>query len=184
MKLSLWGDTETKVLPDDTCEHPDERHSLKLVEEQPDGFKRVITIGGAHNCSKPRSDGSNHGIGSVRIWFLLVGPEGAVQWLINTGWFTRSTPPLPLNHPSLYHPSLYHLSPEAWDVGYHSRKPVYEEQPNMGACEYLDGELCYYDGSGLNAARFTPDFLTHPGAIWEVLAEEYDKRFQTVRVHP
>ena len=58
---------------------------------------------------------------------------------------------------------LYHPMPV--DLGYHSPKPLYEDQTQISdSCEYLDGRPCYYDGSGLNAK-----------SIYEVLLKEGDK---------
>ena len=163
--VNIWGREEVKLLPDDTCEQHDSRQKLTVRELQPDGFKQVIQLSGAYKCSK--TGGSSHGIGSMRMWFVLVGDKGAVQWMINTGWYTRSTQPLPTDEPH----------PQAWDLGYHSRKPRYEEQTGVDNCEFLDGAACYYDGSSLNAIKFTPDFITHPGEVWAMLRKYYDSTF-------
>lgn len=167
--LKLWGGKETKVLPEDTCEHPDDRRWLEIKEVMPDGFRRIIQISGAYRCSKPFSDGKGHGISSMRMFFILVGPKGAVQWLIDTGWHTRTTQAVQAvikDYPM----------PHAWDLGFHAPASQYDGQSRM-ECGLVDGGACYYDGTGLSSVRFTPDFLTHPGAIWDALRVEYDRKF-------
>lgn len=79
---------------------------------------------------------------------------------------------------------LHIMHPMPADIGYHSPKPMYEDQEPMGSkkavytpreptednpmtqniefvdtgtftpCPYLDGRPCYYDGSTLNAERY------------------------------
>ena len=158
---------EKKLLPDDVCEQHDERRRTVLRERLADGFERCIQIIGAHKCSKPRSDGSNHGIGSATMRFVLAGPAGATQWILNTGWFTRSTPPLPNAKPS----------PEAWDLCYHALTPQYDGQTSQGPCDWLGGKPCFYNSSGSRAMEPLPDFITHPDTIWTVLQEAYKARF-------
>ena len=60
--VTLWGETETKLLPDDTCEHPDTSSHLRITEEMPNDLKRSIMFQGAHKCSKPRTDGRNQAL--------------------------------------------------------------------------------------------------------------------------
>lgn len=69
--------------------------------------------------------------------------------------------------------------PKVWDLGYHSRRPMYDDQSiHQESCDWLDGAPCYYDGSSLNGERFLQDFLTHPGSIWRVLWKEYEETFE------
>ena len=162
---SLWGPDELKVLPDDACEHHDLNRGLMTREPVGGGFEHVILLSGAYKCSKSRSDGGSHGIVPLRIWFALVGPKGAVHWLLNTGWKPRSVPESGSLGPY----------PRAWDIGFHSRTPLHEDVPAGAPCDVLNGVPCYYDGSALNAPQFVPDFLTHPGAVWDALRTEYDR---------
>lgn len=116
-------------------------------------FKRSVHWEPGHDClrfeckvgspgCRPGSGGS-HGIGGMKLRFVLRGNEGAVSFLLHTGWLPE--------------PDLSCLLSERggfvmpMDLGYHSLKPTYEGQNPGGVCEHLDGEVCYYDGSGLNA---------------------------------
>ena len=174
--MTLEAKYEEKHLPDDVCEQHDSRNITILREKRDGGFERGIVLRGAHKCSIPRSDGRNHGVGSVRMTFLLIGPSGAVQWMIDTGWYTRSTSPLPSG--------LGIAPPGAWDLGYHSLTPGYEGQSTMGPCDWLGGKPCFYDGSGLRAMVPMPDFLTHPDTIWSVLEAEYTALFDKKEATP
>lgn len=69
-----------------------------------------------------------------------------------------------------------HVGPLPVDLGYHSKTPQFDGQSAISeSCEILDGEPCYYDGSGLNAhdALHT---LVNGGedALWEFLDSYYD----------
>lgn len=96
--------------------------------------------------------------------------------------------------------------PTGADVGYHSPKPMYDGQEPMGGtsiewvdgvafgkqmkvpeskptgtfdpCPYLDGQPCYYDGSGL-AAKPMLELLIEKGsdAVWAALEARYHKLF-------
>ena len=67
------------------------------------------------------------------------------------------------------------------DLGYHSKTPQYEGQEVMDdACEFCDGQPCYYDGSGLNAtdAMYA---LVNGGetALWAFLDAYYEAVFNS-----
>ena len=124
----------------------------------------------------------NYGIGSVQIRFVLKGPEGAVQFLMGTGWY------LPQVAEELLRKNVDPAGirtffwPKGWDVGYHSPTPRYEGQEPMGEpgeCPLVPaGSRCYYDGSGL-AAEPALDRLLHFGheAVWLTLENRYDELF-------
>jgi hypothetical protein len=141
----------------------------------PDAFERRIEFSPAFD--KRSSDpAKNFGIGAVRIWFYLIGPEGAVQWQIGTDWYVPSA------QDHLYSLSAYRrdkaLRPQAWDLGYHSPRPLYEgQEPNSHDCEVLGGP-CYYDGSSLNAERLIRPFLEGGSeAVWRELEDFYRSTF-------
>jgi hypothetical protein len=65
------------------------------------------------------------------------------------------------------------LKPMAADLGYHSPYPMYEGHEEWGGrmeCDLLDGGVCYYDGSGLNAEE-PWRILRHDGeaAFWRFM---------------
>jgi len=67
------------------------------------------------------------------------------------------------------------------DLGYHSPNPMYDGQESMGACQYLDGKTCYYDGSGLDAEEIYK-VLVEKGsdAVWEELEKYYVETFKEI----
>lgn len=76
--------------------------------------------------------------------------------------------------------------PMAADLGYHSPVPLYESQLALrgkGECPYLGHQdVCYYDGSGLNAQElWERDEDGAPESIWKALEEYYRDQFQSVR---
>lgn len=98
----------------------------------------------------------NYGIGDMHIIFLVIGPKGAVQWLIGTGWYVDSA----CKHlMGFARNSLTdQRRPNGWDLGYHSKEPKYEDQSPMDQCDIC--EPCYYDGSSLNAELPIEGFLS------------------------
>lgn len=167
---------------DTCCERSDRAakkepiHNANEVRQvMPDGFTRIIRFAGAHRCNL--KGGRSHGIGEMRIWFILLGAKGATQWLLGTGHYLGADGA---------RVSSYRLSgekdqgpkPDAWDLGYHSPKPIYEGQEPNKECDLLPGGECYYDGSGLNGKPHVEPFLAGgPDYIWGVLREDYDARF-------
>lgn len=112
---------------------------------------------------------SGHGIGSAMLRMILKGEEGAVQFVMMTGWYLES---INLGLGSM-------RDPMGFDLGYHSPKPMYEDQKIVrDDCPYLDGKPCYYDGSSLRAEEVTKTLIEEGHeAVWNRLEKEYDRRF-------
>ena len=143
-----------------------------------DHFKKSVTFAPAYDKRDP-DPSKNYGIGGVRIRFVLVGPKGAVQFLLLTDWYPAHVQ-REVNPHNIF---ASELKPRGADVGYHSPKPRYDGQESMGPCEHLDGAECFYDGSGLRAMEWVPEFLEGGDAwVWrklegvyrEVVGEEQD----------
>jgi hypothetical protein len=122
-------------------------------------------------------DGKNYGIHGLDIWFILIGPKGAVQFAV--------TFPTYLPHVELYDRPDWTYQPKisGFDVGYHSPKPMYEDQAES-ACELLEGGKCYYDGSSLQADDWVKELFSTKGErieplLWAKLEQEYKDRFET-----
>ena len=99
--------------------------------------------------------------GSFWIWFVLKGPKGAVQFVMDSGWWNQS-------------------KPRGTDIGYHSPTPRYDGQTAMQQhCEHTGG-ICYYDGSSLRAdEEWMPQFLKGGTAwLWPRLEAEYRAVFE------
>lgn len=138
-----------------------------------------ITIFTPAYDKRPKNPGDpNYGIGSVRITFVVKGPQGAVQFVLYTDWYLPAQQHDPVLGPKLMGTGLglNRLRPMGVDVGYHAYKPHYEDQSTMGPCEFLDGANCYYDGSGLRADDWVDKVLLPKGSdgVWEALEDEYD----------
>jgi len=121
-------------------------------------MEHIIKFESGYDCIKfecinsspgcqPDSGGS-HGRHGLNIRFVVKGPLGAVQFLLFTGWMPQRAE----RGPAGLHIADWggrYMMPA--DLGYHSPAPRYEDHRSMGPCEFLGGQPCYYDGSGLNA---------------------------------
>ncbi len=112
--------------------------------------------------------GGNHGVHGLNMRFILKGDEGAIQFLVFSGWLPE--------------PKLATLDkiypPMPADLGYHSKKPNYEgQEPMENECEYIGGK-CFYDGSGLNAEEPFRILCNEGGeALWAYLEKVYESYF-------
>lgn len=118
-------------------------------------------------------------IGAVRIRFVLKGELGAIQFLLGTDWYTENKQREFYDHPCSY----FEVEPKGWDVGYHSPKPMHEnDEPISNTCEFLDGRPCYYDGSSLAAEPIRDRLLAEgDAAVWEELERRYVDTFGEAR---
>lgn len=121
--------------------------------------------------------GGSHGRHGLTIRFVSQGKDGAVQFVLFTGWLPQYTQPSKIGLRELHGLDECRTIPA--DLGYHSKNPRYEGQkPVQKSCEFCDGQPCYYDGSGLNAndAMYA---LCNGGhdALWEFLDAYYETVF-------
>jgi hypothetical protein len=124
-----------------------------MMEQQVGNFKRTIMFKPGFDWRAEESS-RNYGIGSTRIWFVLTGEKGAVQWQIGTDWYPESARRHLMNFSTKPAPN----KPQGWDLGYHSRTPMYEDHSAM-ECDTLPEGKCYYDGSCLSADLLVEGFL-------------------------
>lgn len=128
----------------------------------------------------------NYGVHGVNLRMVLVGPEGAVQFLVYTQWMlphvqrrTIARVTRRVGNSDMETELRCFFTPQPADLGYHSKKPMYEGQTPMdNQCEYTGGP-CYYDGSGLQAhAVFR--MLVEKGheAVWQALEARYKAQFE------
>lgn len=146
------------------------------MSEQKPAFERITKVSLPYD-RRHSDDKKNYGIGGFRIWHVLKGPKGAVQFMYGVGAY------LPHLTPEYYAKglNLEHGKISGWDVGYHAYKPQYEDQKPMGECDILGCE-CYYDGSGLRADDWVNEIFSIVGEdpskrLWEKLEEEYELQF-------
>ena len=133
-------------------------------------MNRVIEWTPAYDKRHP-DPSKNYGISSMTVRFVLIGDEGAVQFVLLTGWHLKHV------REEFASRGLTGVMPS--DLGYHSYQPCYEgQQPITEACEYLGGSPCYYDGSALAADRVFEIFLAGgEEALWKELEDYYQQVF-------
>lgn len=143
----------------------------------------------------------NYGLHGVSMRWLLKGKLGTVQFLLYTNW---QLPTVAKEFEFQKVPSCL-TAPMPADLGYHSRVPLYDSQrpmeektiegtkkvkmpdgeelefPNIVPqnkfipCEYLDGDVCFYDGSSLNAQKPFEILVTSgEEALWNYLQIYYE----------
>lgn len=149
--------------------------------------ERIVRFERGYDCIKfecinddphchPGSGGS-HGRCGLKIRFVVKGEEGAVQFLLMTGWVPQYAEADRIHYRHVPEWESHGVIPS--DLGYHSKKPQHEGQIDSGPCEFCDGEPCYYDGSGLNASD-AMYALVNGGdeALWEFLEAYYATTFE------
>lgn len=146
-----------------------------MIEQQVGQFKRMVHIKPGFNWIRAEPS-RNFGIGDVRMWFVLIGEKGAVQWQIGTDWYPESARQHLARFPSW--PLSGEHQPKGWDLGYHARERQYEEQPSR-SCDILPEGKCYYDGSGLAADDLIEGFLNGGDDwLWNRLEAYYAHVFE------
>jgi hypothetical protein len=143
-------------------------------------FKKITRVRLPFDRRDP-NPGINYGIGGIETTHILQGPKGAVQFTVY--W------PIYLPHVERERDwskersfgSEHGRAPMGADVGYHSPKPMYDDQ-TCRDCDLLEGGKCYYDGSGLAADRWVKEVFSvrgvHPeDGIWWRLENEYRELF-------
>jgi hypothetical protein len=149
-----------------------------IMVENGEKFEKITTITPAFDRRDPNPN-KNYGIHGCELRMVLKGELGATQFLVFTNWQLPHVTEEFLNKNYTRKIELKcAFLPTPADVGHHSPKPFYEEQTKRDDCPYLDGNPCYYDGSGLRAEEWY-DILVEYGSdkIWEMLEEEYYSRF-------
>jgi len=147
-------------------------------------FEKIVEFSPAFD-KRHKNPKKNYGIGAVRIRFVLKGKKGAVQFLMGTNWFLPETVKeyktkgvKELGLVNLLNDEHDCVGISGWDIGYHSKKPMYAGHESIDKnCPYTDG-ICYYDGSGLRA-KDIPELLVRKGSdeIWKYLENYYLSTF-------
>ena len=139
-------------------------------------FERIVRVTGAYD-KRSNNPQQNYGICACRIFFILKGRKGAVQFLVGTNWH--------LSHVQReYRAWQYNfdcksdrIEPSGWAVEYHALEPRYDGQTSM-ECDLLEGGRCYYDGSSLRAYEWVPKFIEGgTDWLWPALEAEYHDLF-------
>lgn len=122
--------------------------------------------------------GGSHGKHGLEIEFIVKGKKGAVWFVLYTGWFPQS---ISEEENSIVDWGRNKVLPV--DLGYHSKIPQYKgQEPTNQSCELCDGQMCFYDGSAINAqdAMYT---LVNGGDVklWEFLESYYNNIFNKAK---
>lgn len=129
-------------------------------------FEKIVQFLPAYD--QRHSDANkNYGIGAAKISMALKGAKGAVEFVLDTGWFFPSTD--------------YERGPVPTCICYHSPVPMRSEQrPIVSYCEFLD-DRCYCDGSASGADEVF-DILVRQGGdgVWQYLEKYYRDIFGEV----
>ena len=153
-----------------------------MIEQKVGEFTRKILFKPGF-CWARDEPARNYGNGSVRMWFVLIGQKGAVQWQIGTDWMPKAAREdvamrSAIHRLCLKTPEEYQ-KPTGWDLGYHSPAPKYEgQEPMHDNCEFTGGK-CYYDGSTMNADLLIEGFLNGGDDwVWNRLEAYYRHTFE------
>lgn len=97
----------------------------------------------------------------ITTWYYVIGPDGAVQFMLMRGRTIDIDLPL--------------------DLGVHSPKPLYDTDYPMKDCKVLHGD-CYYSGSTGLAQDLYQRFQRHqdPEFLWQELEDYYVRLFRLV----
>lgn len=138
-----------------------------------DKFEQRVVFTRAKNWS--RADASrNYGHIGMKITFALIGPAGAITWLVYPRWYVQ---PSRDAWQGLIRDNEPRDMPDAWDLGYHAYEPQYEDQTSC-TCDLLKGGKCYSDGTLLGAKELIEGFIAGGDEwIWRKLREVYESRF-------
>jgi hypothetical protein len=113
----------------------------------------------------------------MNICFIVKGDEGAIQFVIYTGWIPQHAKKSTIGTLNIRKWSVMDVMPA--DLLTISKKPLYEgQEPPFDSCDLCDDEPCYYDGSSLNAEL--PMYVLVNGgdeALWKYLEDYYHATF-------
>lgn len=158
------------------------------------GLERIFEMTSARDCHdgcafgsarcKPGS-GGYHGRHGAEMRMVVKGEHGAIQFVVYTNWHAKPTydhlvaahdPANAFGYGPGWSARLV-FGPMAADLGYHKRTEEWEGQLRTDDCPYLDGDPCYYDGSGLWAEEVFETLVTKGSdAVWNRLEAEYATR--------
>lgn len=151
-------------------------------------FRKIVEWTPAFDRRDP-TPSKNYGIHGMELRFVLKGPEGAVQFLISTNWQLPHVAEEQKRAPAVAPWPHLVCGPTPADIGYHSSRPIWEYQvkdgPAFDECPWLDGQPCYYEGSGLHARDVFAIFTEHgEQAMWDYLRAYYEDTFDSKEPKP
>lgn len=137
-------------------------------------------INDSPNCAPGK--GGFHGASGLLISFLTKGDEGAVQFVLSTGWLPQHIKKDEIGVRQIGRVIPFGAedsSPMPFELGFYSKTPCYPgQEPLHEKCRWTDNQPCYYDGSGLKAND--PFYALLNGgseALWQFLDACYEHIF-------
>lgn len=139
-------------------------------------MEKIITFLPAYDKRNPKP-AKDYGIHGVELRMILKGELGAVSFLLMTNWHLPHIVQEQEQKHKDFIPGVL-LRPLPADISYHSYKPLHDFQTEPNPCTYLDGGLCYSDGSTLSA-QFYFDVLVEKGSavFWNEMENYYTETF-------
>jgi hypothetical protein len=130
------------------------------IRETVDGFERVLSIEPGYN-----DRGGKYGVHGMDLRFVLIGPLGAVHFLMRTGWIPDEKG---------VNPTLSRSYPAPSHIGWHWRTEKFGTADYGDDCDWLPAG-CFYDASYSAADPVLAKFLAGGAdAVWPMLREHYD----------
>lgn len=115
-----------------------------------------------------------YGVGSVRLFFVLKGPKGALTFSLFTDFYPKSALERWEKEKRSKPYTPYYLG----FLDYHSPTPTCDYQSSIESCPFLDGKRCYCDGTSL-VDDLTELFITQgTDKLWAELEHRYKEYFQ------
>jgi hypothetical protein len=169
--------SDTTKLDLDLCKLDlERRHNANKnnsIREVVGKYTRVIEfeVGFDHWTDKAKY-GCDHGQHGMQMRFVLIGSEGAVQWL--SGFQDMVPGNVDIIDNVKYRGTTGTVF-SGWDLGYHWNTKQYDGMSEFD-CTYTESGHCYYDGSGIAGGNLVPIFLSEgPAGIWQQLEEYYEE---------
>lgn len=134
-------------------------------------FERIVDVSPAYDFV--RGPNTKYGIHGVELTFIVKGDKGAVQLKFGTDWYLKSVQDRQ-GARMLSSPYGNLLQPHGYDIGYHSKVPMYDgQEPLTEECPVIGGR-CFYDGSSLNADEWIEPFMAGGTEwLWPKLEQYY-----------
>lgn len=149
-------------------------------------FKKIIKFKAAYD---KRSDDptKDYGIHGCECHFYLTGEKGVIQFKFHTQWLlphvqkeqdARTLNKIMRREQYSECALEWNHHPRAYDLGYHSPVPMYEDQTKMEYCDFFDNG-CYYDGSATASDRILQILISEGSdAVWREMKKYYFNVFE------
>lgn len=148
------------------------KRPMSKISEKHGLFTREIIFLPAFDERHPLPE-KNYGWHGCDMVFVLRKKTKAVTFRLFTNWHWDDDFYKIMEEMSAKcHFSRAMSKPMAASIDYHDVKPHWEGHEPYGKCEFLNGKVCYTDGSCLNAQQFY-DVLVREGldALWKAMEE-------------